>query len=121
MRIFKNKIFHRWAQEIRISDDTLKKAIDEISKGLYEGNLGGNIFKKRVALEGRGKSAGTRTIVAFRTNIHAFFIYGFAKNDRANISKQEERALKQLAKLYFSFSEKQLDQAIKNGELSEVK
>lgn len=80
MRIFKNKVFHRWSKEAGLSDNKLKESIDEISNGLYEANLGGNVFKKRVALEGRGKSAGVRTIVAFRIDKHTFFIYGYAKS-----------------------------------------
>jgi hypothetical protein len=121
MRIFKNKAFHRWAKEIGLSDKELKEAVNEISNGLYEANLGGNIFKKRVALNGRGKSAGARTIVAFRIDKHVFFVYGYAKNVCSTISEQEEIALKKLAKIYFSFSDGQIAQAIHVGELVEVK
>lgn len=49
MRIFKNKAFHRWSKEIGFSNNRLKEAVNEINKGLYEANLGGNIFKKRVS------------------------------------------------------------------------
>jgi hypothetical protein len=52
VHIFKNRVFHRWAKEIGLSDNTLKDAVNEISNGLYEANLGGNVFKKRVALDG---------------------------------------------------------------------
>lgn len=120
MRIFKNKAFHRWAKEAGISDNELKKAVDEISNGLYEANLGGNVFKKRIALYGRGKSVGARTIVAFRSGRHVFFVYGYAKNVRSTISEQEEIALKKLAKIYFSFSIDQLAKAIRVGEFVEV-
>ena len=121
MRIFKNKAFHRWVKETELSDSELKEAVDEISNGLYEANLGGNVFKKRVALDGRGKSGGARTIVAFRNDKHTFFVYGYAKNVRSSISEREEIVLKKLAKLYFSYSDEQLAQAIRVGELVEVK
>lgn len=52
MRIFKNKAFHRWLKEVGLSDNQLKNAAKEISNGLYEAHLGGNVFKKRVALDG---------------------------------------------------------------------
>lgn len=120
MRIFKNKVFHRWAIENGLSDSVLKDAVNEINSGLYEANLGGHVFKKRIALDGRGKSSGARTIVAFRTNNHTFFIYGYAKNVRSNISEQEEKVLKKLAKIYFSFSHEQLTKAVHVGELVEV-
>ena len=54
-------------------------------------------IKKRVALRQRGKSGGARTIIAFKLKSRAFFIYGFAKNKRANISTKELKALKLLA------------------------
>ena len=50
----------------------------------------------------------------------AFFIYGFAKNVRSNVTEREEIALKKLAKIYFSFSDKQIAAALKAGELFEV-
>ncbi len=121
MRIFKNKAFNRWAKETELSDQELKIAVLEINQGLYEANLGGNIYKKRIALEGRGKRSGARTIVAFKADQNTFFIYGFAKNVRANITNQEEDALKKLAKIYLSYSDAQLNQAVNAGQLFEVK
>lgn len=120
MRIFKNKEFHKWALEQGLTDESLKKAVDEIMDGLFDANLGGNIFKKRISLAGRGKRSGGRTIVGFKADNHTFFIYAFAKNKQSNISKDEEKALKALAKLYFNFNELQLEKAIKNGLLFEV-
>lgn len=120
MRIFKNKAFSRWAKEQKLTDFSLKKAIQEIGDGLYEANLGGSLFKKRIILGNRGKSSGARTIVAFKLNNSAFFIYGFAKNERSNITLREEHALKALTKVYFSYNEKQINRAIEMGELIEV-
>lgn len=88
--------------------------------GKFEAKLGGNIYKKRVALQGRGKRGGARTIVAFKLGDKAFFVYGYAKNVRENINAQETRALKYLAKVYFNYSDKEIALAIKAGELMEV-
>jgi hypothetical protein len=60
-----------------------------MSQGLVEANLGGHVVKKRVALDGRGKSAGVRTLLAFKLNDIAFFLYGFAKNQQSNITDKE--------------------------------
>jgi hypothetical protein len=40
---------------------------------------------------------------------------------RSNITEKEEKALKALAAAYFSYDEAQINQAIKLGELIEVK
>jgi hypothetical protein len=51
------------------------------------------VLEKRVALPGRGKRGGTRTLVVYRHASLAFLVYGFAKNERANISDKELKAL----------------------------
>lgn len=80
MRIFKNKTFTRWARKEGLSDAALIQAVAEAEQGLIDVDLGGHVYKKRVALAGRGKSGGARTVLAYQVNEKAFFIYGFAKN-----------------------------------------
>ena len=103
-----------------LSDDALASAVAEMEKGLIDAKLGGQVVKKRVALPGRGKRGGTRTLVAFRQGNKAFFIYGFAKNERTNISDKELRALKMLAKELMSYTAATLTKATKAGELIEI-
>ena len=76
--------------------------------------------KKRMALGGKGKSRGARTIVAFNLNDKSFFIYGFAKNKRDNISEEELKALKKLAKIYLNFTDSEIKQAIRKGNIIRV-
>ncbi len=78
------------------------------------------MVKKRVGLRGRGKRGGVRTLVALSQKHKAFFIYGFAKNERANISQRELKALKLLAAELLGYDEFALGQAIEAGELIEV-
>lgn len=120
MRIFKNKTFTRWAAKEGLNDEALIQAVDEIEQGLVDANLGGHVYKKRVALPGRGKSAGVRTVLAYQTGEKVFFIYGFAKNTRANIDANELKALKMLAKVLLAYSDQELDQAVAKDVLSEV-
>ena len=86
MRVFKTRMFARWADKEGVSDAVLLAAMDEISRGLIDANLGGHVFKKRVGIGGRGKSGGVRTLLAFRVGDRAFFVFGFAKNERSNLS-----------------------------------
>lgn len=120
MRIFKNKAFSKWAAKEGLVDDALVLAVDEMEQGLIDADLGGHIVKKRVALGGRGKSGGVHTLLVYVQGDKAFFVYGFAKNARANISAQELKALKLLAKSLLSYSNKALSDAMKHGELIEV-
>lgn len=92
-----------------------------MENGLYEANLGGNVYKKRIPLAGRGKRGGARALVAFKLHKTAIFVYGFTKNEKGNISNAEKEALQALAKLYFSYSKEELNQAIRAGKLIEVR
>jgi hypothetical protein len=59
-------------------------------------------------------------LLAFRQNDKAFFIYGFAKNERANVSDRELKALKLLAKELLNYPAVTLTKAIDAGELIEI-
>lgn len=120
MRIFKHRSFNQWAKSEGVSDKLLKKAIDEMGKGLYEGNIGSGLYKKRVALPGRGKSGSHRTLIAFKKEEVAFFIYGFAKNNRDDINEKEEKIYRQLAKDFLNMDESTIKKMIENNKLFEV-
>ena len=120
MRIFKNKAFAKWAEKEGLNDDALQIAVDEMERGLIDADLGGHVVKKRVAVGGRGKRGGVRTLLAYKSGDKAFFMYGFAKNARANVSTDELKALKHLAKELMNYSDKTLTKAIQHGALIEV-
>jgi len=120
MKIFKNKLFHQWTKKIGLENKLLEMAINEISVGLHNGKLGGLLYKKRIGIKGKGKRSSLRTIVAFKKEDKAFFVYGYAKNARANIDGKEKQVLLKLAKLYFSYSDSQITEAINMGKFIEV-
>ncbi len=120
MRVFKTKAFDRWATGEGLIDQVLWIAVDEMKSGLLGDSLGGNVYKKRVAFFGRGKRGSTRILIAFRSRESAFFIFGFAKNERANINSKELKALKLLAKEMLGLANPALKKAIAAGELIEV-
>ncbi|WP_290705474.1 type II toxin-antitoxin system RelE/ParE family toxin [Amphritea sp.] len=121
MRIFKSKAFNKWAAKESVSDQALTSAVADIENGLIDADLGGYLYKKRVAVGGKGKSGGVRTLLAFKLGDKAFFIYGFAKNARANIKQNEETALKRYAAVLLGYSDIELNQAVTAGVLIEVK
>jgi hypothetical protein len=91
-----------------------------MSEGLYEANLGGNLFKKRIARPGQGKRGGFRTIVATNLKSRWFFVYGFPKNERDDIAEDEEAALKVLAGKLLKMPPQALDRALEADEVTEV-
>ena len=121
MYIFKTKAFSKWAEDEGLSDELLKLAVNEIEQGLVDAKLGGNLYKKRIATSSKGKSGGFRTLLAFKMDETAFFLYGFTKRQRANVSGKELKALKLLAREMFGLNDYQLKLAVDVGELIEVK
>ncbi len=104
-----------------LTDRDLSSAVKEMANGLIDADLGGHVMKKRVALQGQGKSGGARTLLAFKVGDKAFFMYGFAKNQQDNISAKELKALKAMAKQVLGYTPAQLNVALKAGEFIEVK
>jgi hypothetical protein len=121
MDSYKTKRFAKWAKSEGLLDTDLDDAISEMERGLRGDSLGSFIFKKRVALAGRGKSGGARTIVIFKHEDVALFIYGYAKNEKANISRQEEEQLRVFAKSFMTLNKSEREAGRENGELLVIK
>jgi len=119
-RIFKTRYFSRWMRKTELNDEVLYSAVIEMTQDLIDADLGGGILKKRVGLPGRGKRGGARTLVATNRGNRWFFVYGFEKNDRANISDAELEALKDIALELLARTVKQLDEALNDGSLTEI-
>lgn len=120
MRIFKNAWFERFARKAEITDDALREAVWRAENGQIDADLGGGVLKQRVALPGRGKSKSYRTILLFREGERTFFVYGFAKGDRANLRETEEVQFKKMAKSVLALSDHQLATLIANGQFEEI-
>lgn len=120
MAIYQTRLFARWARKEGLTKQSLCAAVREMESGLYEADLGGGVLKKRIARPGKGKSSGFRTLVATNKGTRWVFVYGFAKNERGNIDKDEEEALKALAKHLLSLTPPAIRKAQDKGELMEV-
>lgn len=117
LKIYKDLDFYKWQKKSRLADQALVSAIKEIESGLYDAKLG-DLFKKRIAKPGMGKSGGFRTIVACKLDVAWFYIYGFSKNEKENIDKKTEIALRSYVD---DFIFPNAEKLIRAGELIEVK
>jgi hypothetical protein len=120
VRVFKNTWFARFAGKEGITDGELREAVNQLESGRADANLGGGVYKVRVARPDEGKSGGYRVIVFFRSKERTFYAYGFAKSDRSNISQKELKKLKKQAKSLMSMSEDRIVTALKEGVLIEI-
>jgi hypothetical protein len=85
MRKVKTRYFSRWARKSRIADELLLAAAMELEAGLFAANLGGNLYKVRLAGQSSGKSSGYRTLLRIEKGI-AFFSYMVSQKMNETIS-----------------------------------
>ena len=119
-RVFKTRHFSRWMGKTELTDSMLCESVTEMVNGLIDADLGAGIVKKRIAMPGRGKSSGARTLIATNRGSRWFFVYGFEKNDRANIDANELTAVQKYGADLLTMTAKQLETAEADGSLKEI-
>lgn len=120
MSVYRTKEFSRFARKAGLRDGALLEAARAVALGQWDADLGGGVFKQRIAREGGGKSGGFRTIILFKVGGHSFFVHGFAKSEKANIAPRELKALKRLAAAFLGLDAVALAKAREAGEITEV-
>ena len=119
-RVFKYTRFSRFASKEGITDHELLEVVNLLEEDQADANLGGDVYKVRIARQGEGKSGGHRVIVYFRNEYRTFFSYGFSKNDRGNISRKDLKRFKEDAKDLFSYTDEEIEKYLRNGSLIEI-
>jgi len=120
VRVFKTKLFAKFARRERIADASLFEAVERAGRGLIDADLGRGVIKQRVARQGQGRRGGYRTLIAYRFGDFAVFLFGFAKSDRDNIGTDELDDLQAIASQWLS-DERKIGKDVAAGILIEVK
>jgi len=125
MKQFKIKKFVAEAKKLKVTDKILLKTLSHFLKidlkGRQKNALGAGLYKLRLATnESRGKSGGSRTILALKEEKRVIWLHLFAKNEKENITASELKKLKTLADILSTISDKDITRLIKNHELCEV-
>ena len=117
MRVFKTKEFARFARKARVSDEELMGAAGRAEQGLVYADLGGGLIKQQV-----GSRGAYRTIIAWRKGgERCFFVLGFAKSDKENLTSKELEAFRKLAAILQGYGDGALKRALAAKELVELK
>jgi hypothetical protein len=119
-RVFMTRQFLRRLRKTKLTESALCLAVTETSNGLIDADVGGGVLKKRVAMPGRGKSGSARTLLATNRASRWFFVFGFEKNERSNVTAKEVEALQQLAADLLRLSPSQLDEHVGSDTLKEI-
>ena len=124
MRIFMTKRFDKFALDEGIEIDSLIKLVQNIETGGNPGqwsDLGGGVFKARVARKGEGSSGGYRVITLLRRGDKCFFVRGFAKKDLSNIDQKEVQLFKVQALEWLRWQGRELNIQLTTRKIKEIK
>jgi hypothetical protein len=116
----KRKDFARWQGNEKLPDAALCTAVDEMEDGLIDADLGGLMYEKRAARPGGGKRSGYRTVLSAPIGVRCVSLHGFAKNDKADITQDEKKALQCAGKVFLELSPADLTKALRADALVEV-
>lgn len=90
--------------------------------GAGEADLGGGLFKKRIARAGGGKRGGYRAIISYRQprTDRVLFAFAFAKNAASTLTPQGQEALRIVAAAFTTASDRQNEALRSNGDVIDV-
>ena len=83
-------------------------------------DLGGGVYKMRLARPDEGKRGGYRVIVFYRSEERTFFEYAFAKSDKDNINEKELRIFKKRSKINLTLTDEEIRNELRKRDLIEV-
>ena len=94
--VYKGKAFVRFAKKARITDANLWHAAQRANHG-------------------------SRSIILFRKDNRAVYVYGFEKKDAANIDRRELEAFRELAEVILGYTDAEIEQRVRDGALFNVR
>jgi hypothetical protein len=116
-RVFALKGFARFARRMHVSDVDLWKAV----LSPPDADLGGGLYKFRIARPGEGTRGGGRALVALKVGHRAVLMFGWEKKDMENVTSKELKVYRLLAKTYLRFTPCEISIAINDGTLLELR
>ena len=125
MRVFVVPQVSRLMRKERLPDAILCCAARDVVAGVFgagEADLGGGLFKKRLARPGSGKRGGYRVIIAYRppTTERVLLAYAFAKNAAATLTQQGQEALTKAAAAFVAADDQHISALLASDDVREI-
>jgi hypothetical protein len=122
---YKVKKFSNEAKKDNLLDSLLSETLGDFLNlgklGQLKFALGAGLYKLRIATkEGKGKSGGSRSILAFKNDSRVIWLHLFSKNDKGNVTISELKKLKILSNILLDLPDAEITRLIELGELCEV-
>ena len=121
MKVYLLPDFAKWAKKEKVTYSYLNKTAKEVVNGLHDGDLGASCYKKRIAIKGKGKRSGARTILSYKIDNFVIYIFAYTKNVKSTLTPNEQIALKMYSKeVLMKLTPKDIEKLLNNNELIEV-
>lgn len=102
---------------MRVSEEALWEAV----LSPPDADLGGGLYKFRIARPGESARGGGRALVALKVGRRAVLMFGWEKKDMENITSKELKVYRLLAKRYLEFNDGEMSIAVNDGTLLEFR
>lgn len=120
MRYLENKVFQRDLKDNSLDEGYIKEVLEDIFKDRAT-PIGFKMYKIRAAKAGQGKRGGFRNIFFWKRDQFIIFCLLFGKNEQADLTSGEMKALKILSHEYDQLTENDIQILIKNNTFREVR
>jgi hypothetical protein len=115
-RVFAFKDVVRFARKFDVAD----KRIWDVVRSQPEADLGGGLYKYRIARAGEGSRGGGRVLIALKIGSRAILMFAWEKKDMENIKPNELKEYRDVAKMYLGYSDSQMTKLVKDRVLVEI-
>ncbi len=115
-RVFAFKDVVRFARKFRVPDD----GILDVVRSQPDADLGGGLYKYRIATPVEGSRGGGRVLSALKIESRAILMFAWEKKDMENIKPNELKAYRDVAKSYLEYSDSQMTKLVKDKVLVEI-
>ncbi len=110
----------RYAISQRITDAELWDAFTRSLDPKVDCSLGHGLVRHRLPRPSRGRPLGFCSILAYRTDNRALFLYGFPRDRPDDLSQRDLIAYRDIATAFLELNNEAIDLLIAKGKFTEV-
>ena len=121
MDVYLTKQTQKWAKGNGVTNTALKNAATEVAAGQNDGAHGAGVYKKRIAAKkGKGKSGGSRTLLAWNHGDRVVYMFGYDKSEMDVVPKKALKAFKDAAKVWKAKTDEEMKKAVDGGQVKKI-
>ena len=121
MKILITRWFGKWLKKVNMEMGDLISSAKYLNDNPGSSiSLGSGLYKVRIRRKHKGKSGGYRTLLVFRKEKLALYVYGFSKNEKDDLEQDELKLFKKLSKDILSMNDQEIINQIQSGSFIDL-